>query len=208
MDISSTKIREMKSIDVSPLVLSYIIDNRLYFAGKIKSYMNENRFIHSVSVAKLAYEIADSNHLADKNKYFIAGLIHDIGKDISKEELEEIMNEFYCEYDNFPYQIKHQFVGEYIAKKVFEIDDSGILNAIKYHTTGRANMSLIEKCIYAADKIEPNRGFDSKDFIKEMKVNIEKGFIKVLEANKQYFIERNIQFDNPLTKECFDYYLK
>ena len=69
-------------------------------------------------------------------------------------------------------------------------------------------MSLLEKCIYASDKIEPTRGFDSSDLINAMKVNIEDGFIVVLKANQEYFIVKKVPYDNPLTKECFEFYLK
>ena len=207
-DVSSTDIREMRSLDVLPSVLNYIIDKRLYFVGKIKSYLKEKRFLHSVSVAKLAYEIAISNKLSDSARYLIAGLIHDIGKEIPREDHDKIMKENYKQYINFPYPVQHQFVGEYIAKRDFDIKDEDILAAIKYHTTGRANMSMVEKCIYASDKIEPTRGFDSSDLINAMKVNINNGFITVLKANQEYFIEKKIPYDNALTAECFDYYLR
>ena len=68
-------------------------------------------------------------------------------------------------------------------------------------------MSKLAKAIYAADKIEPTRGFDSKELISDMKVNIDNGFLEVLKANREYFIEKNIAYDNELTKECMEYYL-
>lgn len=208
LDISSTDVREMKSLDISPSVLDYIIDKRLYFIKKVKSYLSEKRFLHSVSVARLAYEIAIDNKIQEKDKYMIAGLLHDIGKEVPINKQKEIVEEFYSDYIDMPLPIIHQFVGEYLAKKDFEVVDKDILNAIKFHTTGRREMSLLEKCIYASDKIEPTRGFDSSDLILSMKVNINDGFITVLTANKEYFILKNIPYDNDLTKECIEYYLK
>jgi len=207
-DISSTDIREMRSFEIADSVLYYILDHKLYFASKVRSYIGEKRYNHSASVAKLAYEIAKSNHIKDTKDYLIAGLIHDIGKEVEKDKQISMMKSLYPEFKDFPFVIYHQFIGEYLVKKDFGIENQDILNAVKYHTTGRANMSTLEKCIYASDKIEPTRGFDSQDLINKMKVNIDKGFIAVLTANQEYFKVKKIPYDNSLTKECFDYYLK
>ncbi len=203
-DISSTDIRDFKSLELSKEVLDYIVLNNLYFVPKIRSYLSEKRFVHSFNVASLAYEIAKSNGVDHPEKAYIAGLLHDIGK---KYEQDEIMKEHYQEYINYPKPILHQFIGEYLAKKDFEIVDQDILEAIKYHTTGKDNMCTLAKIIYSADKIEPGRGFDSSDLIAAMMENIDKGFVTVLKANVEYFQEHTIDFKNPLTSKCIEYYL-
>lgn len=207
VEVSSTEIKELKSLKIPYSVAKYIIINNLYFMNRIRSYMGEKRYAHSVSVAKLAADIAISNKIKEWWKYLRAGLLHDIAKEMPKDKQKELMEKFYKEYLDIPPVIYHQFLGSYLAKKDFEVFDADELEAISYHTTGKKEMSTIAKTIYAADKIEPTRGFDSKEFIKEMKVNIDKGFIKVLEANKEYFIEKGISYDNKLTKECMEYYL-
>ena len=68
-------------------------------------------------------------------------------------------------------------------------------------------MCWLEKLIYAADKIEPTRGFDSSDLIKAMEVDINKGFITVLEANYEYLLKNKKSIDNRLSDECFKAYL-
>ena len=207
VEISSTDIKQMKSLNLPYSVLCYIMDHDLYFMEKVKSYMKEKRYKHSISVAKTATEIAIANNIKDWWRYLRAGLLHDIAKEIPIEGQISLMCQFYKEYINFPRQLYHQFLGAYLLKKDFQIKEEDEVEAVEFHTTGKAHMSRLAKAIYAADKIEPTRGFDSSDLIREMKVNIDNGFIKVLAANKEYFISKRIDYDNPLTKECMEYYL-
>ena len=99
-------------------------------------------------------------------------------------------------------------MGSDLAYKDFGVDDKDILGAILYHTTGKADMTVMEKVIYASDKIEPTRGFDSSSLITAMKNDFESGFVTVLKANQEFFHIKGIDFDNELTESCFKYYLK
>lgn len=204
---SSTSIKELKSLKVPFSVANYIIDKELYFMPKIRSYMGEKRYRHSISVAKLSAEIAIANKIDEWWRCLRAGLLHDIGKDLPIKEQEELMKREYPQFLDMPKVIYHQFIGAHIAKRDFKLNNQEELDAICYHTTGKREMSKLAKAIYAADKIEPTRGFDSKELINDMKVNIDNGFLEVLKANREYFIEKNIAYDNELTKECMEYYL-
>lgn len=205
-DVSSTEIKELKSIDTTDSVINYIIDNDLYFMKEIKSRLDEDRYIHSKSVGKLSYEIAKSNKLKDSKKALIAGLIHDLGKNLPREEEKRIMVEHYEEYLYLPRIIYHQFTGEYMAKKVFGVTDKVILEAIKYHTTANKDMSEVGMIVYCADKIEPTRGFDSKDLINDMKRSVIDGFKSVMKSNIEYYENHHINYLNPLTKSCLEQY--
>ena len=205
-DISSTDIRSLKSLETTDSVINYIIDHDLYFMSKIKAKMSEERYVHSKSVAKLAYEIALANNVKDPKKALIAGLIHDYGKELDKNEELEIMKAYYPEYLYLPKIIYHQFTGEYLAKKEFGIEDVVVLEAIKYHTTANSNMSDIAKIIYCTDKIEPTRGFDSKSLIKSMKCSLTQGFKDVMKSNIEYYDRHGINYKNPLTVACLEQY--
>ena len=207
VDVASTDVRECRNLNVPFSVLKYIIERELYFVPVIKSYMNEKRYLHSVSVANLSYEIAVENGFKDAWRYFLAGILHDIGKDVPIIKQKEIVAEYFNEYLYFPSPIIHQFVGRYLAEKDFGVHDQEILGAIEYHTTGHPNMGTLAKVIYASDKIEPTRGFDSSVYIREMKVNANEGFLVVLAANKQYFIDKQIPYDNELTKATMEKFL-
>ena len=207
VDMSSTDFKELKNLSIPYSALKYVVEHNLYFTPKIRSYMSEKRFQHSYEVAKLAYEIAIANVLVRPDRYFIAGLLHDIGKEVEMNEQISFMKEYFPQYSDFKKVLFHQFVGAHLAMKDFNIEDEEVLGAIMYHTTGKAGMTVMEKVIYAADKIEPTRGFDSSSLINEMKNDCEKGFEIVLDANLKYLDEKGIDFDNKLSESCFRYYL-
>ena len=87
---------------------------------------------------------------AEEIKAELSALLHDVAK---YENLSNFPN--FSLPSETPKDIVHQYLGEYIAKTVLEVSDNEVLTAIKYHTTGRPNMSLLEKIIYVADIIEP-----------------------------------------------------
>lgn len=206
-DVSSTDIRNFVSVDVPIKVLEYIVDKDLYFIPKVRSYLTAPRFSHSVSVAFLALRIAAENNL-DYSQAFIAGLLHDIGKEAEEQDKLIIMKTYYPDQLDLPRFAFHQFVGHKLAHDSFGIRDEAILNAIKYHATGRDNMGAVEMIIYAADKIEPLRGFDSSSFISCCLKNYELGFIEVLKDNKRYLINKGLDISNRLTQACMKYYLE
>lgn len=204
---SSTNIKAMVDLDTKVEVLDYIGRNNLYYMPRICQYLIDKRN-HVLEVAKLAMQIAISNNLDNPHHYYLAGLLHDIGKEVDILEKEKIMDSCYAQYKNIGAFAYHQFVGEYIARHKFMINDKEILDAIKYHATGNENMNTIGKVVYASDKIEPTREFDSTSLIQACLINHELGFIEVLKANKEFLIAKNKNYTNRLTMACFDYYLK
>lgn len=208
-DISSTDFRALKNVDVPPAVLKYIEDNRLYFFSILEEYLDENRLNHSIQVANLAYLIAIKNKIDNPEKAYIAGLLHDLGKTTkyTRDDQISFMKKNYPEHLDLPSFSYHQFIGVYLAKELFRISDEDILNAIKYHCTGAKNMSTLGQIIYAADKIEPTRGFDSRWLINSCIKNYHQGFVDTLVDNKKYLLAHNKDITNKLTDECFNMYL-
>lgn len=208
IDVSSTRIRQLKCFDLPSDVLFYIVEHDLYEGMvELNKILTPHRLNHSKSVAKLAYEIAVSNGLDDPNRYFIAGLFHDIGKDIPIEKQFEITKKHFPEYADMEEFAYHQFAGSILVQEMFDIHDEDIISAIRFHSTGSDNMGLMAKIIYASDKIEPTRGFDSSMYIREMKTDAEKGFKIVLKANKDYLESKHKSVENVLTYKCFNKYL-
>ena len=207
IEVSSTEIRELKSAKVPLKVLEYIEQNSLYYIGNIKGRMKETRFNHSCSVAHLAYRIA-KKHQLDFSRAYIAGILHDIAKDFDKNESLALMKQFYPDFVDIGSFAYHQFLGEKFAKENFKVVDEEILGAIKYHTTGKGNMNWLEKLIYATDKIDPNRGYDSSDLIQAMENGLDSGFVTVLRANYEYLEKKHKLTHNRLDEECYKYYLE
>lgn len=127
----------------------------------IKSRMSEYRYVHSVNVSQEAKRLAKL-YGADEEKAAIAGILHDITKETPKDEQLKIIVDSGIILDdvqlNAP-KLWHGISGSVYVKNNLGIDDEDILNAIKYHTTGRANMSLLEKIIFVADFTSEERTY-------------------------------------------------
>ena len=209
MDIKSSDIRSGYHLYTSRSVIDYIADHQLYFCARLFSMMKPKRFYHSVSVAKTAYEIAIRSKCSlDPLECYQAGLFHDCGKNIPLEQQETLTHEFYSQYEPVESFALHQFASCVIAKRDFGIDNEEVLSSICYHCTGRRNMSDMEKLIYAADKVEPTREFETKKSRLACYKNLEKGFITTLKEQEKYFLAHHIAYkEHFLSKEMYEQYL-
>ena len=172
----------------------------------LKRTLSPHRLNHSKSVAKLAYQIAKKNKLNNPLRAYIAGLFHDLGKDIDKDVEKEIMKKHFPEFLDFPKFAAHQFTGSILVQEMFGVDDEEVIEAIRFHSTGNENMSNLAKIIYASDKIEPTRGFDSSDLILAMMDGVESGFKTVLQANKDFLLSQHKTINNSFIPCCwFDF---
>jgi len=124
----------------------------------LKLNLTEHRLSHSIGCAETAVELAKKFELNEKRAY-IAGLLHDCAKCYKTEELLEIIKTHMpevdeCEISN--HKTLHAPVSAYLAKSEFGVEDGEILSSIRWHTLGKTDMSVFEKVIFLADKIEPN----------------------------------------------------
>lgn len=207
-EVSSTRVRVLNFMDIPLSVYSYIIHNHLYFMKELELYITPKRLKHSESVALTAYKIAISNFGQEMaEKALITGLIHDIGKKMPEYQARSLMEKEYPEYKDYPEYSLHQWTGAYLAKNVCGVEDVEILNAIECHCTGKAEMAPLDKIIYASDKIEPTRGYDSSDMIRACIEDYEKGFVYVLKENMKFLSAKPLGEDNELTIKCKEYYL-
>ncbi len=127
----------------------------------IKTMMSENRYNHCVNVSKEAVKLA-KRYGGDEEKAAVAGILHDITKEMPKEEQLQIMLDSGIILDdiqkNAP-KLWHGISGSVYIKNHLCIEDEDILNAICYHTTGRAGMSILEKIIFVADFTSEERTY-------------------------------------------------
>ena len=133
--------------------------------------LKPKRYLHVLGVQFTCASLAMKYH-ANIEKAQIAGLIHDCAKHLSDEmQLEECIKYKIpvTEIETKVPALLHSKVGAYYAKSVYGIEDEDILNAIIYHTTGRPNMTLLEKILYVADYIEPSRPADKMRGLNEVR---------------------------------------
>lgn len=124
----------------------------------LKENLSNERYEHTLGVKDAAIFLAQ-RYGANPKKAAIAGLLHDCAKCMSNEELLNIINEKVGDIDQselLNYKTYHAPVGQVFACEIFKIKDADILSAIRYHTLGRVDMTVFEKIIFLADKIEAN----------------------------------------------------
>ena len=209
--VSSTKIRVLAAAgeDLTDFVTKdvnrYIKENRLYEidgAATALALEKDKRREHSVRVAFLAAKAAAHYKVPEKNA-IVAALFHDCAKNLSMDS--PYLNGFTVD-ENVPASVVHQYAGAFVAKERFSVTDEDVLNAIRYHTSGRENMSVLEKIIFLSDLLEEDRTFKGverlrKLFFKNLDVCMReslKGILKHLKREKADVY--------PLTQQAYEYY--
>lgn len=167
----------------------------------LKEELSEKRYNHSLGVMKKAVELAEI-YGADINKAKLTGLAHDIGKELSKEEKLEYAKQNNIEVDEIEkinVSLLHGKIGADICKKRYGFTED-MQDAIQFHTTGsgKKEMTVLEKIIFLADKIEENRNYKDKANLAELeelrelaKIDLDKAVIKALDNSLIYTIQKN-----------------
>lgn len=135
---------------------------------KVKPHLTEARFQHSVRVAETAVKLAKL-YDASEEKAELAAVFHDYAKYRPLAELEHWIRKSALPKDllHFHHELWHGPVGSLLIEAEHGIKDKEIQDAISCHTTGRANMSLMDKIIFVADYIEPGRSFPGVEAVRE-----------------------------------------
>lgn len=137
----------------------------------VKSKVSIKRFNHIMAVVDMSIKLAKIYN-ADIEKCKIAALLHDICKEMNMEEMKKICKNNFSEdlsdEDLENDEILHPFVGAYWVEKNLKIEDIEILNAIKNHTLGNKNMTLVEKIVYIADAVEITRNYPGVEEIRNL----------------------------------------
>ncbi len=177
---------------------------------RLPKYETQKRIEHSIRVKETAlqlYKIWGGN----KQVLVYAALLHDIARDLPIEKLIEIAEKNGYRIDKIEAEnpiILHAPIGAIIAEKDFGITDKNILNCIKYHTTGRASITLNEAIIYLADFIEPGRDFeDAKKVRKIAFADLKEAVIQETILNVAYLMNARVPI-HPKTIEMFNSLLK
>ena len=135
----------------------------------IKPKLTERRYIHSLCVADEAVKLAEK-YGCDKEKAYTAGILHDIIKDTPKEEMLKMFDDFGIILTGVEKQapkLWHAILGSEYIKRVLKINDDEIISAVRYHTTAKAGMTLLEKVIYLADFTSADRDYNGVDDMRQ-----------------------------------------
>lgn len=182
----------------------------------LKKHLTKSRYTHTLGVAYTAVSMAMRYNPDTSNSDFIkkaelAGLLHDCAKCMDNDKKIKLCDKHKIPYSSMeaahPYLL-HGKVGAFIAKSKFDIKDEDILQAITWHTTGRPNMSLLEKIIFIADYIEPSRRpIPELDEIRQMAfLDIDKTMEKILSNTLNYLEAKGSPIDT-MTQTTYESYV-
>ena len=176
---------------------------------QMKEELSDDRFEHTIGVMYTAESLA-MRYGVDMTKAAVAGLLHDCAKCIPNAQKIKLCKKHDIEITEMEEKnpsLLHAKLGAYMAEAAYGVDDPEILSAIKWHTTGKPDMSMLDIIIYMADYIEPNR--DKAPNLKQIRKlcfeNIEEALYQVLEGTLQYLSDRPDMID-PMTKISYDFY--
>ncbi|MBQ8987532.1 MAG: bis(5'-nucleosyl)-tetraphosphatase (symmetrical) YqeK [Lachnospiraceae bacterium] len=175
----------------------------------LEQELNYKRFIHTLAVAGTAASLAMC-YGADVQKAETAGLLHDCAKCIDVRKMQRLCEKAGLEvspYEKNSGSLLHSKAGSVLAAEKYGIDEPDMLNAIRYHTTGRPGMSLLEKIIFVADYIEPGRcTAKNLTLIRRMAFeDIDAALLKILYDTLVYLNSTGNPVD-PMTQKTYDYY--
>ena len=180
----------------------YVLQHGLYAkhrqtVEKLRTYLTPERFSHTFYVVKRGLELAGDD---EKDKVFTACLLHDCAKFITPADYA---NYGFTKPDDMPNSVVHSFLGAEVAKRDFGVTDQEILNAIAYHTTGRPNMTRLDKIVYVADKTEDTRPYPLSHL---KRGKLDDMFVACLVEAYEVCLERHCDSVCPLSAQTIDYY--
>lgn len=179
--------------------------------AELKNHLDDARMEHTLGVMYTAAALAMKYH-EDIEKAMIAGILHDCAKCIPGNEKLALCHEYDLEVTEIEQKnpsLLHAKLGAAFARDIYNINDDEILNAIICHTTGRPEMTLLDKIIYIADYMEPGRRElpNMTDVRRLAFENIDECLYKILRDSLIYLSTRDMPID-PMTEQTYKYYKK
>lgn len=171
----------------------------------IKSKLSPYRFNHSVEVAKSAVYLAEK-YGGDSEKMYLAGLLHDVLKEAGREETFFYVNKYEMELtklEEVTPKLWHAMTGAEFIRNELGIDDEEIITAVRYHTTGRGNMTLSEKILFIADFISADRDYNGAD---EMRQRAEVSLEHAMDMGLSFTITDLVENGRPVHPDTIDAY--
>lgn len=178
---------------------------------KLKGQLSRHRFLHTEGVAYTAVCLAMC-HRADLEQAMLAGLLHDCAKYVPDSQMMDLCYQYgvaVTPYEQQALWLLHAKAGAILAKVSYGIDDREILSAIRYHTTGRPNMTLLEKIIFIADYIEPHRKPlpNLENIRAQAYANLDDAVYEITKDTLEYLRSQNSPIDKT-TFDTYDFYKK
>lgn len=175
----------------------------------LKNKLDKNRYQHTLGVAYVAASLAMC-YGCDVEKARLAGLLHDCAKCMPQKKKIRICAKYgipVSDVESMHPSLLHAKLGAFLAVKEYHIHDEEIISAIQYHTTGKPDMSLLDKIIYVADYIEPNRRRAPRlsEIRRTAFCDLDRALLMILEDTLQFLKTNNGKIDS-ITQKTYEYY--
>ena len=172
----------------------------------LRSKLDDYRYIHSLGVAKSAKELA-ALYGADEEKAYTAGLLHDVMKNASPDEQLQITEKadiILSPCEKLNQKLWHAIAGAAFLKTELTITDEEIISAVRWHTTGKAGMTTLEKTVYLADFISEDRTYPDVDEVRRLAhISLERAIVYTQKYCIQKLLSQNMIID-PSGVECYN----
>lgn len=172
----------------------------------LRSKLDDYRYIHSLGVAKSAKELA-ALYGADEEKAYTAGLLHDVMKNASPDEQLQITEKadiILSPCEKLNQKLWHAIAGAAFLKTELNITDEEIISAVRWHTTGKAGMTTLEKTVYLADFISEDRTYPDVDEVRRLAhISLERAIVYTQKYCIQKLLSQNMIID-PSGVECYN----
>lgn len=159
----------------------------------LKVILSHKRFRHTLGVEETAVILGEKNG-QDVEKLRIAALLHDIGKSVEKTDQLHYAQEHkipLTDDDRAAPGVIHSRISVFMAERDYCISDPDILRAVRHHTTGFSGMTVFDKCIFAADYLDPGRGFRNERQLMNLTLNdFDKGVLEIIKDKMVYVIRK------------------
>lgn len=225
MEMSSTQVRRLLILGgaedfLPPAVLQMIREEGLYGTGRSRRQLpfdllkqeslalhKESRVPHVLGCSQMARELAVI-HGADPDDAERAGILHDVTKALDGRDQLRLCDKYGIiidEFDRSHTKLLHAVTGAAVAEHVFG-ENEAVCQAIRWHTSGRANMTTLEKIIYVADYMEPNRDFPGVDKLRELaRTDLDAAMLMGLQLTKEH-LKRQGALMGRHSKEAIEFF--
>ena len=172
----------------------------------VRGRLSDKRYEHTINVKKMAVKLA-KRYGADEEKAALAAILHDSAKEISKDEMREIMRQ-YPQYavggESRPTPVWHGICASILARTQWGVEDDAILSAIACHTAGKPGMSKLDKIVYLADMTSAERDWPGVNKLRKLELkDLDAAMLAALKQTNDFVLSQGKPLD-PVSKAAYD----
>ena len=169
----------------------------------VRGRLSDKRYEHTINVKKMAVKLA-KRYGADEEKVALAAILHDSAKEISKDEMREIIPQYAEGGESRPTPVWHGICASILARTQWGVEDEAILSAIACHTAGKPGMSKLDKIVYLADMTSAERDWPGVNKLRKLELkDLDAAMLAALKQTNDFVLSQGKPLD-PVSKAAYD----